>query len=107
MQSAWIDRDADAAIARHAKLGRDLALRVYTTRLLGQDPLLVLHGGGNTSVKTNVRDLNGDSVEVLCVKGSGWDMGGIEPAGLPAVRLGPLLKLRIRDQLSDEEMVRL
>jgi rhamnose utilization protein RhaD (predicted bifunctional aldolase and dehydrogenase)/NAD(P)-dependent dehydrogenase (short-subunit alcohol dehydrogenase family) len=107
MQSAWIDRDADAAVARYEKLGRDVALRVYTTRLLGQDPRLVLHGGGNTSVKTQISDLNGDAVEVLCVKGSGWDMGTIEPAGLPAVRLAPLLKLRARDSLSDEEMVRL
>jgi rhamnulose-1-phosphate aldolase/alcohol dehydrogenase len=107
MQSAWIDHDADAAVARYAGLGRDLALRVYTTRLLGQDPRLVLHGGGNTSVKTRMADLNGDTVDVLCVKGSGWDMGTIEPAGLPAVRLAPLLKLRARDKLSDEEMVRL
>jgi rhamnose utilization protein RhaD (predicted bifunctional aldolase and dehydrogenase)/NAD(P)-dependent dehydrogenase (short-subunit alcohol dehydrogenase family) len=82
-------------------------LRVYTTRLLGQDPRLVLHGGGNTSVKTTIADLNGEQVEVLCVKGSGWDMGTIEPAGLPAVRLAPLLKLRAREKLSDEEMVRL
>ena len=107
MQSAWNDRDADAAIARYAEFGRDVGLRVYTTRLLGQDPRLVLHGGGNTSVKTRISDLNGDSVEVLCVKGSGWDMGSIEPAGLPAVRLAPLLKLRTRESLSDEEMVRL
>jgi rhamnose utilization protein RhaD (predicted bifunctional aldolase and dehydrogenase)/NAD(P)-dependent dehydrogenase (short-subunit alcohol dehydrogenase family) len=107
MQSAWTDRDADAAVARYANLGRDLALRVYTTRLLGKDPRLVLHGGGNTSVKTEIADLNGDAVEVLCVKGSGWDMGAIEPAGLPAVRLAPLLKLRARESLSDEEMVRL
>jgi rhamnose utilization protein RhaD (predicted bifunctional aldolase and dehydrogenase)/NAD(P)-dependent dehydrogenase (short-subunit alcohol dehydrogenase family) len=107
MQSAWIDRDADAAVARYADLGRDLALRVYTTRLLGKDPRLVLHGGGNTSVKTEIADLNGDAVKVLCVKGSGWDMGAIEPAGLPAVRLAPLLKLRARETLSDEEMVRL
>src|SRR5947208_5147538 len=107
MQSAWNDRDAEAAIARHEDLGRDLALRVYTTRLLGKDPRLVLHGGGNTSVKTRLADLNGDAVEVLCVKGSGWDMGAIEPAGLPAVRLAPLLKLRGREKLSDEEMVRL
>ena len=107
MQSAWIDRDADAAVSRYKKLGRDVALRVYTTRLLGQDPRLVLHGGGNTSVKTTVTDLNGEQVEVLCVKGSGWDMGAIEPAGLPAVRLKPLLKLRARESLSDEEMVRL
>jgi rhamnose utilization protein RhaD (predicted bifunctional aldolase and dehydrogenase)/NAD(P)-dependent dehydrogenase (short-subunit alcohol dehydrogenase family) len=107
MQSAWDDRDADAALARYASLGRDLALRVYTTRLLGKDPRLVLHGGGNTSVKTRLTDLNGEDVDVLCVKGSGWDMGSIEPAGLPAVRLAPLLKLRARDKLSDEEMVRL
>ncbi len=107
MQSAWIDRDAEAAVARYENLGRDLALRVYTTRLLGQDPRLVLHGGGNTSVKTNIADLNGDAADVLCVKGSGWDMGTIEPAGLPAVRLAPLLKLRARETLSDEDMVRL
>src|SRR3954468_10762695 len=107
MQSAWNDSDADAAIARYQELGRDLALRVYTTRLLGQDPRLVLHGGGNTSVKTRLADLNGDEVDVLCVKGSGWDMGAIEPAGLPAVRLAQLLKLRARETLSDEEMVRL
>ena len=107
MQSAWIDRDAEAAVARYENLGRDLGLRVYTTRLLGQDPRLVLHGGGNTSVKTRAADLNGEDVEVLCVKGSGWDMGAIEPAGLPAVRLEPLLKLRERETLSDEEMVRL
>ena len=107
MQSAWNDSDADAAVAAYETLGRDLALRVYTTRLLGQDPRLVLHGGGNTSVKTRIADLNGDAVDVLCVKGSGWDMGSIEPAGLPAVRLGPLTKLRVRENLSDEEMVRL
>ena len=107
MQSAWIDRDAEAAVDRYANLGRDLALRVYTTRLLGQDPRLVLHGGGNTSVKTRLADLNGEEADVLCVKGSGWDMGTIEPAGLPAVRLAPLLKLRAREKLSDEEMVRL
>jgi rhamnulose-1-phosphate aldolase/alcohol dehydrogenase len=107
MQSAWTDRDAEAAVSRYQSLGRDLALRVYTTRLLGQDPRLVLHGGGNTSVKTRIRDLNGEEVDVLCVKGSGWDMGTIEPAGLPAVRLQPLLKLRGREKLSDEEMVRL
>src|SRR6201999_2350501 len=107
MQSAWNDNDAGAAVAAYENLGHDLALRVYTTRLLGQDPRLVLHGGGNTSVKTRVADLNGDAVDVLCVKGSGWDMGSIEPAGLPAVRLAPLIKLRAREDLSDEEMVRL
>src|SRR5436309_201567 len=107
MQSGWTDRDAEAAVACYGSLGRDLALRVYTTRLLGQDPRLVLHGDGNTSVKTRLTDLNGDTLDVLCVKGSGWDMATIEPAGLPAVRLAPLIKLRSRENLSDEEMVRL
>src|SRR5439155_7730907 len=59
------------------------------------------------SVKTRLTDLNGDMVDVLCVKGTGWDMATIEPGGLPAVRLAPLLKLRARQELSDEEMVRL
>src|SRR6201987_5650496 len=107
MKSGWVDSEAQAAIDRYARDGisRDLALRVYTTRLLGRDPKLVLHGGGNTSVKTRVPDLLGEEAEVLCVKGSGWDMGNIEPAGLPAVRLAPLRKLRALDKLSDEDMV--
>ncbi|HWB51039.1 MAG TPA: bifunctional aldolase/short-chain dehydrogenase [Stellaceae bacterium] len=108
MQSLWSDEDAEAIVARYgdAGVGRDLALRVYTSRLLGGDPALVLHGGGNTSVKTTATDLIGDATEVLCVKGSGWDMAAIEPAGLPAVRLQPLRTLRRREALSDEDMVR-
>lgn len=107
MRNLWSDSDAEAAVARYKECGvtEDLALRVYTTRLLGSEPRLVLHGGGNTSVKTTVKDLLGDEVEVLCVKGSGWDMGFIEPAGLPAMRLAPLLKLCALDELSDEDMV--
>ena len=109
MRSAWVDADARALVERCAQqgIGADLALRVYTTRLLGQDPKLVLHGGGNTSVKTRVTDLLGEDAEVLCVKGSGWDMGSIEPAGLPAVRLAPLRKLRALPALADEDMVRI
>src|SRR4051794_25635670 len=106
MKSAWVTSDAEAAVARYPHLPRDIALRVYTTRLLGADPALVLHGGGNTSVKTRIADLNGDTVDVLCVKGSGWDMARIEPAGLPAVRLAPLLKLRTRDTLSEQDFIR-
>src|SRR5205807_5415892 len=98
MKSLWSEGDAAAIIGRYAAsgVGRDLALRVYTSRLLGGDPRLVLHGGGNTSVKTVMPDLLGDPTEVLCVKGSGWDMAAIEPPGLPAVRLAPLRKLRAR-----------
>ena len=77
-----------------------MALRVYTTRLLGRNPELVLHGGGNTSVKTTVRDVDGKDYEVLCVKGSGWDMAEIEPAGLPAVKLEPLLAFKSKKYLS-------
>jgi rhamnose utilization protein RhaD (predicted bifunctional aldolase and dehydrogenase)/NAD(P)-dependent dehydrogenase (short-subunit alcohol dehydrogenase family) len=108
MKSAWVTSDAEAAVARYAcdGISRELSLRVYTTRLLGQNPKLVLHGGGNTSVKLRMTDLNGEEVDVLCVKGSGWDMATIEPAGLPAVRLEALKKLRRRNALSDEDMVR-
>jgi rhamnose utilization protein RhaD (predicted bifunctional aldolase and dehydrogenase)/NAD(P)-dependent dehydrogenase (short-subunit alcohol dehydrogenase family) len=107
MQSQWSDDDAEVIVRHYAGRGvnRDLALRVYTSRLLGRDRRLVLHGGGNTSVKTLATDLVGDEIEVLCVKGSGWDMAEIEPAGLPAVRLAPLRRLRGRDSLSDEDMV--
>ena len=108
MQNLWSNADAEQFVERYAAagVGRDLALRVYTSRLLGGEPKLVLHGGGNTSVKTIVQDLLDEEVEVLCVKGSGWDMAAIEPAGLPAVRLAPLRKLRQRAVLADEEMVR-
>ncbi|MCC7017627.1 MAG: bifunctional aldolase/short-chain dehydrogenase, partial [Rhodospirillales bacterium] len=107
MKNLWSDRDAESCVRRYAKAGvaRDLALRVYTTRLLGGEPRLVLHGGGNTSVKTRMRDLAGADVGVLCVKGSGWDMATIEPEGLPAVRLEPLLGLLKLEALSDEDMV--
>src|ERR1700693_3864780 len=89
MKSGWVERDAHAIVDRYARqgIGPDLALRIYTTRLLGREPKLVLHGGGNTSVKTRLRDLLGEEVDALCVKGSGGDMAAIEPAGLPAVRL--------------------
>src|SRR4029079_14138098 len=109
MKSGWVDSEAQAAIDRYAAQGvrRDLAARVYTTRLLGRDPKLVLHGGGNTSVKTTMPDLLGEQVEVLCIKGSGADMAVIEPQGMPAVRLDRLRKLRARDALSDEDMVRI
>src|SRR5712672_254072 len=109
MKSLWSKAEAKAIVDRYgaAGIGPDLALRVYTSRLLGGDPKLVLHGGGNTSVKTVLPDLLGESVEVLCVKGSGWDLGNIEPPGLPAVRLSPIRKLRERDALTDEDMVKI
>jgi rhamnose utilization protein RhaD (predicted bifunctional aldolase and dehydrogenase)/NAD(P)-dependent dehydrogenase (short-subunit alcohol dehydrogenase family) len=108
MESAWSDRAAADMVAHYAAagIGSDLAVRVYTSRLLGAEPRLVLHGGGNTSLKTTLPDLMGVASEVLCVKGSGWDLAAIEPAGLPAVRLAPLRTLRARAALGDEDMVR-
>ena len=107
MKTLWDDTAANEAIAhwRARGAGDDLALRTYSARLLGADPRLVLHGGGNTSVKTTARDLFDEEIEVLCVKGSGWDLATIEPAGHPAVRLAPLLRLRGLPALSDEAMV--
>ena len=107
MKSQWNDTVARETVEAYSPKGvsEDVALRVYTTRLLGRDPLLVLHGGGNTSVKTRATDDLGVEHEVICVKGSGADMSDIEPWGLPAVKLGPLRTLRALDALSDEAMV--
>jgi rhamnose utilization protein RhaD (predicted bifunctional aldolase and dehydrogenase)/NAD(P)-dependent dehydrogenase (short-subunit alcohol dehydrogenase family) len=108
MKSRWSDPEFRSVVDGYVRFGlnRDLATRVYTTRLLGGDPELVLHGGGNTSVKTVARDADGSEVAVICVKGSGWDMATIEPPGLPAVRLKELAALARFDALSDMEMVR-
>ena len=107
MKSEWVDRDAEAMVADGAQsgIGRDLALRVYTTRLLGRDPKLVLHGGGNTSLKTRMRDVFGEEVDVLRVKATGADMATLGPAGLPAVRLFPMRRLREFDAIGDEDLV--
>ncbi|KSV76133.1 short-chain dehydrogenase [Sinorhizobium sp. GL2] len=109
MKSRWSETEYASVVDAYVRNGvnRDLAIRTYTTRLLGSDPELVLHGGGNTSVKTTFTDLDGSEIPVLCVKGSGWDMGTIEPAGLPAVRLQPLQAMVGFQTLSDDDMVML
>lgn len=107
MKSLWSDEDARACVAHYAAQGinEDLALRTYTSRLLGSVPWLVMHGGGNTSVKTQLPDLFGEMVDVLCIKGSGRDLAVIEPDGHPAVRRAPLDRLRSLPAMSDEDMV--
>jgi len=97
MKSRWSDQDA----SRHAG---DLALRVYTSRLLGAEPSLVLHGGGNTSVKSSITNLFGEEERVLYVKGSGWDLETIEAAGFSPCRMRPLLALSELETLSDPQM---
>lgn len=99
MQSLWNDADAN-------QCKTDLELRVYTSRLLGQNTNLVLHGGGNTSVKILERDLFGDEPELLYVKGSGWDLSTIQAAGFSPVRMDELLKLAKLEKLSDTQMAR-
>ena len=107
MKNNWSDSEANKYKKKYKALGHsnDMALRVYTTRLLGRNSQLVLHGGGNTSVKTTIKDIDGKLYDILCVKGSGWDMAEIEPEGLPAVKLQPLLALKNKKSLSDEDMV--
>ncbi|WP_152184274.1 class II aldolase/adducin family protein [Sulfurimonas indica] len=95
MDNLWIDKQAEAC-------KNDLELRVYTSNLLGENDELVLHGGGNTSVKSKV---NGE--DVLYVKGSGWDLATIKPEGFSGVYLDTLLDMAKREHLSDSEMVAL
>ncbi len=107
IENRWSDDAAQEWLsgAGDDEADRELALRVYTSRIIGQNPDLVMHGGGNTSVKVRRPDLFGQMEDVLHVKGSGWDLDTIEAPGLPGVRLQPLLKLRALDSLSDEDMV--
>ncbi len=100
MKSLWNQTDADACE------GDAVDLRAYTSRLLGSNSDLVLHGGGNTSVKASCKDVFGDSVEALYVKGSGWDLRTIQAAGFPPTRLDYLLRLGELESLSDSEMMR-
>ena len=81
MKSLWDDQEA-------AQFKGDLGLRVYTSRLLGRDPSLVLHGGGNTSVKITESDIFGEAQEILYVKGSGWDLVNIDTPGFAPVKTG-------------------
>src|SRR3989338_6015643 len=100
MKSLWEHREAKAC-------GHDLLkLRVYTSRLLGRKPSLVLHGGGNTSVKALVKDFFGVSQDALYIKGSGWDLATIEAGGFAAVKLDALKRMAALPKLSDTQMVR-
>ncbi len=98
MLSLWDEKEADAC-------GTELDLRVYSSRLLGRDPALVLHGGGNTSVKINEVNTVGEEERILYIKGSGWDLETIEAAGFAPVRLQHMIKLAQLDSLSDPQMV--
>lgn len=97
MKSRWSDEDS-------RRCADDLALRVYSSRLLGAEPSLVLHGGGNTSVKGRVANLFEEEEDVIYVKGSGWDLETIEAPGFSPCRMQPLLALAKLKALSDRQM---
>src|ERR1700722_3532595 len=97
MKNRWNDRDA-------AQYPDALAQRVYSSRLLGADATLVLHGGGNTSVKGEITNIFGETEQVLYVKGSGWDLETIESAGFSPCRMEHLLRLASLKSLSDAKM---
>ncbi len=98
MNSLWRDDEA-------ARFPGELGLRVYTSRLLGRDKTLVLHGGGNTSVKLTEQNRFGETEEVLYVKGSGWDLEHIDVPGFSPVRLAHVQRLAGLDRLTDPDMV--
>ena len=97
MQNRWSDEEADGL--------SDLELLVYQSRLLGEDPALVLWGGGNTSLKVTETDFRGRPTSVMRIKASGSDMKSCTPADFPALRLDDILPLFEREAMSDEEMV--
>ncbi len=105
MKNRYSANDADLYAQSLDSCNPDLAMRSYTSRLIGREEDLVLHGGGNTSVKSSVTTLLGDSCEVLFIKGSGWDLATIEPQGFPALDLNYLRRLRSLEELTDEDMV--
>ena len=107
MKSKYSANEAKKYISNYAKRGvsKDLALRIYTTQLLGNDPTVVLHGGGNTSVKSSIKTLLGNQEEIIYVKGSGKDMGNIEEDGFPALEMKNLLNMQSLKELDDFQMV--
>ena len=87
------------------ELSKDIVERIYTSHLIGNDKDLVMHGGGNISVKTSEKNTIGERVETLRIKGSGWDLESINATGLPALEMSKLLKLENVTKLTDEDLV--
>ena len=107
MKNIWNNLEAKRYIKEYAKkkVSEELALRIYTTHLLGNEKKLVLHGGGNTSVKSELKDIFQNNKQVIYVKGSGWDMSNLNELGLPGLFLEPLLETQNLNSFSDHKMV--
>ncbi len=108
MRNIFSKKNLKSSVLSFSKknVGKDLAERIYTSRLIGSNSELVLHGGGNTSVKSKIKDEDGKLVDVIYIKGSGSDLDSIDQSGFPAVKLRPLIELVKMDHISDEEMMR-
>lgn len=105
MINRWADKDAADFIRKHGNsCGDDVALVAYASRLIGGEPGLVLHGGGNTSVKSAVSNALGESLPALFIKVSGCDMADMKPESFVALDLVHLQKLQKLSSLSDEAM---
>jgi rhamnose utilization protein RhaD (predicted bifunctional aldolase and dehydrogenase)/NAD(P)-dependent dehydrogenase (short-subunit alcohol dehydrogenase family) len=104
MKNLFDAQEAQEFIAKYPAVAPELALRAYTSRLIGQDPGLVLHGGGNTSVKIRAKNIVAAEREVLYVKGSGVDLATIDPQGFVGLELDSLRELKKLEDLGDEEM---
>ncbi|HIA60641.1 MAG TPA: bifunctional aldolase/short-chain dehydrogenase [Pelagibacterales bacterium] len=109
MKNKWNSIEEKKYIKKYKNnhISKDLALRIYTTHLLGREKTLVLHGGGNTSLKTTSKNIFNKKIDIMHIKGSGWDMGSIEYPGLPAVELNPLRATLNLKKLNDFDMVNL
>tara|TARA_B110000438_G_scaffold48148_1_gene48470 strand:+ start:134 stop:2143 length:2010 start_codon:yes stop_codon:yes gene_type:complete len=109
MKSLWNNKIALQYVSEYKKknISKDLALRIYTTHLLGRNPKLVLHGGGNSSVKSIGKNLYKKNVNLIYVKGSGWDMSNLNELGMPGLELNPLLETVKLNKLNDNDMVNL
>ena len=109
MKNKWNSIEEKKYIKKYKNnhIPQDLALRIYTTHLLGREKTLVLHGGGNTSLKTTSKNIFNKKIDIMHIKGSGWDMGSIEYPGLPAVELNPLRATLNLKKLNDFDMVNL
>ena len=108
MKNLWNNKKANQYIKSYSKkkISKDLALRIYTTHLLGSEKKLVLHGGGNTSLKETQKDFFKNTINVIHVKGSGWDMSNLNEEGMPTLLLDPLMKTLKLKQMNDDKMVK-
>ncbi len=106
MKSNWNNNKAKKLINDYKSKGinKDLALRIYTSQLLGKNSEMVLHGGGNTSVKSTIKNLKNNQ-DVIFVKGSGKDMANIDSDGFAALEINNLNKLKKYSKIDDYSMI--